>query len=139
MVPPFIANLHASHLVEAIDTLGEIGARATGLASERAVEFAYPPSAPQTPEVTPRGRRQKDEAGAWQHPTWQLLGLSFETPHFFSFGFDSELGAERSSFTAYAHGDLDGDGHVSTFEIQGASVLGHPPLLLPIRIEQEYE
>ncbi|MFX8708257.1 hypothetical protein ABTM42_20500, partial [Acinetobacter baumannii] len=39
--------------------------------------------------------------------------------HAFSFQFTSSLGETESRFVATAHGDLDGDGVVSTFETHG--------------------
>src|SRR5262249_39736823 len=80
---------------------------------------AFPDSAPLTPAEVPRGVRDDDPPGAWDHPTWRALGFGFDHPHAFSFAFDSTHGPSESQFRATAHGDLDGDGVTSTFEIQG--------------------
>ena len=42
-----------------------------------------------------------------------------EHAHYFAFAFESENGRKRSTFSATAHGDLDGDGLESTFRLQG--------------------
>jgi hypothetical protein len=60
-----------------------------------------------------------DPAGTWDHLTWATLGFSLNGSHYFSFAFDSAPGDTRSSFVARAHGDLDGDGERSTFEVSG--------------------
>ena len=62
-------------------------------------------------------------AEAWDTPTWKALGFQpavTGAPHAFAFSFDSTLGKAHSSFVASAHGDLDGDGLTSTFEVRGA-------------------
>ena len=77
-----------------------------------------------------------DPFGTWQTPTWQALGFppprasgrafTEGQPHAFSFAFDSTLSPARSSFVAHAHGDLDGNGVMSTFELRGHDVEGDP-------------
>ena len=47
------------------------------------------------------------------------LGLAFDTPHSYSFEFDSERRGRRSKYVATAQGDLDGDGQLSEFSIRG--------------------
>lgn len=82
----------------------------------------FPPSAPMTPPLPPRGRCEPDPPTAWQDPGW--VALDFRpgapgAPHCFSFAFDSTLAPPHASFRAHAHGDLDGDGITSTFQITG--------------------
>jgi hypothetical protein len=77
-----------------------------------------------------------DVPALWQTPTWTRLhfppthasGRAFAEgePHAFAFGFDSTLSHARSSFVAHAHGDLDGNGTMSTFEIRGYDADGDP-------------
>jgi hypothetical protein len=142
-IPAFVRDLHASHFAEATLGLASIGEgailHATPLsvpASPGGVEKAFPASAPLTPSRPPRGTRAVDVPGLWQTPTW--LALHFPPPrgsgrafaegeaHAFAFGFDSTLSRARSAFVAHAHGDLDGNGTMSTFEIRGHSVDGDP-------------
>ncbi len=82
-----------------------------------------------TPSAPPRGRCEADAPGAWDAPTWTALDFRPAppgTPHCFAFGFDSTLSPARAAFRAYAHGDLDGDGIVSTFEVTGHYVDADP-------------
>jgi type II secretory pathway pseudopilin PulG len=122
-VPAFVRNLHASKLVEPVDGVTAIAEGATTYAKAHDVPHAYPPSAPLTPAVVPHGTREVDPVGAWDQPTWKALGFRAAeegVPHAFAFAFESANGDARSSFTAIAHGDLDGDGVTSTFEVRGS-------------------
>lgn len=144
-VPAFVRNLHASKLVEPVDGLNAIAEGATAYAKTHDVLHAYPPSAPLTPPVVPRGTREADPPGAWDQPTWTALGFRAAeegVPHAFAFSFDSTNGALRSSFVASAHGDLDGDGLPSTFEVRGhddQSTGGVPVIDPGMRVEAEIE
>jgi hypothetical protein len=80
-----------------------------------------------------------DPAGTWDHPTWRRLDFAETDPHGFSFEFISELGRERSTFIARAHGDLDGDGVTSTFEITGESTATEAPTLGTLWVHREVE
>jgi hypothetical protein len=138
-VPAFVRNLHASRLSEPMDGLLRIGASATALAERRALPRAYPASAPLTPATVPAGTRVEDPPETWQHPTWQELGFRIDHAHYYSFAFDSDNGDERSWFRATAHGDLDGDGLLSTFELRGEWQKGGQPVTFPIEIQREIE
>ncbi|MBN2193954.1 MAG: hypothetical protein JW751_14150 [Polyangiaceae bacterium] len=139
MLPAFLGNLHASQLVEAMSGLEQIASRACALAAGRPVTEAFPPSVELTPAKVPRGERVLDPPGTWSHPTWQELGFAQASPHAFSFGFTSDRGATLATFRAYAHGDLDGDGNLSTFSIVGASPEGGAPIVEPLGMHREVE
>lgn len=127
MVPAFARQLQASRFVEPVQGLQRLGASAVAYASERSVGEAFPPGVQLTPDAPPRGRCEVDPPGIWDRPTWRALDfrpVPLDDPHCFAFGFDSSLSAARSSFRAYAHGDLDGDGITSTFEVTGEDVDG---------------
>ena len=89
------------------------------------------------------GYRFHGGSPAW--PTWVALGFRASpegAPHAYSFEFVSNLGPSRSAFVARAHGDLDGDGVTSTFEVRGHASEGDPsgPAVEPgMRIEAETE
>lgn len=138
-VPPFIRNLHASRLTEPLAGLERISARAAALADAAPVLQAYPPSVPLTPAQVPRGELVADPPGTWAHPTWRLLDFALESPHAFSFEFASLNAADRSTYTAVAHGDLDGDGVQSTFQVSGATRAGHAPETSPLEVVREVE
>jgi hypothetical protein len=139
MIPTFLRNVHASRLSEPVDGLKRIAAHATLRASGLPTESAYPESAPFTPAVTPRAELVLDPAGTWDSPTWRALDFSFDVPHAYSFSFNSTNGEARSTFTAHARGDLDGDGITSSFSISGSVERGAEPSVLPMEIYREVE
>lgn len=121
-VPAFVRNLHASKLVEPVDGLKAIAEGATSYAKAHDVPHAYPPSAPLNPAAVLRGTREADPPQAWDTPTWKALAFrpaEEGVPHAFAFAFTSANAPTRSTFSAVAHGDLDGDGVTSTFQIAG--------------------
>lgn len=141
-IPAFVRDLHASRLVEPIDGLNRIAAAAAAHAVEHAGSGGasrYPESAPRTPREVPSGAPALDPPGVWEHPTWVTLGLSFDTPHSYSFEFDSGRRGRRSKYTATAQGDLDGDGQLSEFSIRGEAVEGREPVTLPMEMRREIE
>jgi len=119
--------------------LQRIAARAAQLADGSPQAKAFPESAPLTPAHVPRGELVKDPPGTWNHPTWRLLDFSFDVPHAYSFELQTSNGADVSSFTATARGDLDGDGVLSTFEISGSVKPGQAPVTLPLEVQREIE
>jgi hypothetical protein len=151
-LPTFFRDLHASHLVEPVDGLQRIGVSAlayhethraaavgalpAGVAPP-AAPGALPVSAPLTPADVPRGVLREDPAGTWDHPTWQALAFRPTregVPHAFSFSFENQ----GTGFVALAHGDLDGDGVLSTFELRGT--VGDVSRLEPgLYIDAEFE
>jgi hypothetical protein len=142
-VPAFVRELHASRLAEPVQGLQRIGAAAVAHAEGRPTQQAFPPSAPLTPSAPPKGTPAADPPGSWDTPTWTALGFrpSAEgVPHAFAFRFDAELSPARSAFFARAHGDLDGDGALSTFEISGGALAGQPAVVAPgMYVEAELE
>ncbi len=128
-VPTFVREVHASRFVEPVGGLQRIGAAAVSYAHAHPVPQAFPPSVPLTPGAPPRGRCEADPPGAWEQPTWRALDfrpVPPDAPHCFAFSFDSGLSPARSTFRAQAHGDLDGDGISSTFEVTGHYAEGDP-------------
>jgi hypothetical protein len=138
-LPSFARNLHASRLVEPIDGLNKIATRATALAAGRPAAEAYPESVGLTPPEVPRGVRVTDPPGTWDKPTWRELEFSFTEPHCYSFSFESHDAPGKATFHAVAHGDLDGDGVLSTFEISGSSKDGSDPTVSPLEMHREIE
>jgi len=135
-IPAFFRDLRSSRFAEPTEGLAHLGEGAVAYAASHLVGEAFPPSAPLTPAHPPRGIMAADPFGTWQTPTWQALGFppprasgrafTEGQPHAFSFAFDSTLSPARSSFVAHAHGDLDGNGVMSTFELRGHDVEGDP-------------
>ncbi len=90
----------------------------------------FPRDQPLTPDVTGqrccRGPldRDRDErcdvaARLWNTPTWTSLKFAIGDQHRFGYAFASTGVGERARFTVTAHGDLDCDGILSTFERYG--------------------
>ena len=119
-LPAFLKNLHASRMTEAIDGLERLELRAMILSDSAPMSAAFPATCPLTPEQVPRASLILDPPHTWDHPTWRLLAFSFETPHAYAFQFSSQNAPEGSRFEAEAHGDLDGDGVLSTFRTSGS-------------------
>jgi type II secretory pathway pseudopilin PulG len=129
-VPTFVREVHASRFVEPVEGLQRIGAAAVAYGRLHPIAQGFPASAPETPALPPRGRCEADPPDLWeQQPTWAALDFRPAppgTPHCYAFTFDSTLSPSKSLFRADAHGDLDGDGIVSTFEMTGRYVEGDP-------------
>jgi hypothetical protein len=148
-VPAFVRELHASRFVEPVEGVEKIAAHAVAYAHDRPIASAFPASAPLTPSQAPHGTREVDPPGAWDHPSWKALDfrpVPEGVPHAFAFAFDSVaapsapagapssgspdasgvVNGARSTFAAHAHGDLDGDGITSTFEVRGHAAEGEP-------------
>ncbi len=140
-VPTFIRNLSASKVTEPIDGLDRMVTSAVAYANERPQELSFPPSAPLTPAEPPRGVRARDPAEAWEHLTWRSLDFRYDEPHAFAFQFESATLPDKTmTFVATAHGDLDGDGTQSTFEVRGERRPGEPARVLPgMYVEREVE
>ncbi len=141
-VPAFVRGLSASKLTEAMDGLASISAGAVSKAEGHRHDESFPPSVSLTPADVPRGERVTDPPGTWDHLTWRALGFRIETPHAFSFQFDSAMvkGTDVARFSAKAFGDLDGDGQLSRFEVQGERKPGESARILPgMLIASEYE
>lgn len=138
-IPAFLKNLHASRMSEALDGLEQIAVRANVLSDSAPLTAAFPAPAPLTPASVPRASLVVDPPHTWDHPTWRLLGFAIETPHAYSFQFDSQNGPDISRFTAEAHGDLDGDGVLSTFKTGGSLQPGQPAKREILEVTREVE
>ena len=137
-VPTFVREVHASRLVEPTDGLARLGANAIAYAD---ANNRFPDSAPMTPAVPPRGKKEADPPGTWDTPAWKALEFRPApegTPHAYAFQFDAPKPNE--AFVARARGDLDGDGILSTFEIRGGIAPADKPKLVPgMYVEAELE
>ncbi|MBK8253338.1 MAG: hypothetical protein IPK82_11820 [Polyangiaceae bacterium] len=132
-IPGFVRNLSASKLSEPIDGLDRMVTNAIGYAETHPHEISFPPSAPLTPAQVPRGVRATDPPEVWEHLTWKSLQFGFTEAHAFAFQFttDFDPNTQVFRFTATSHGDLDGDGMLSTFEVKGERLPGQSPKVLP--------
>ena len=141
-VPAFYASLSASKTTEALDGLGRISRAAVTQADERVLRDSFPPGVELTPATVPRGVKVKDPQGTWEHLTWRALDFRMDHEHAFAFRFDSSFDESRqvARFSARAHGDLDGDGNVSTFEVRGERESRQPARLMAgLLVDREVE
>lgn len=138
--PTFLRDLHASRMTEAVDGLTSIGANAAAYADGKELAASFPPPAPRTPADVPRGVAVEDAPGTWDGPTWKALQFGFDQPHRYSFEFDVTPEPQRIWFAASAFGDLNGDGILSTFRIQGERGVGGEAVLRPgLYVHREVE
>ncbi len=131
-IPTIARQAYASHLIEATSGLERMSTAAIAQAQGKPATDAFPGPAPLTPTEPPRGIREVDVPGTWEHPTWTKLNFKavpLGIPHAFSFAFDPTSTPGKSSFVARAHGDLDGDGQRSTFEMRGTADDTRGPIL----------
>jgi len=136
-VPAFVREMHASRFVEPTDGLARLAASAVAYADENGGKL--PASAPLTPASPPRGKKEADPPGTWEHPTWKAVAFRPApdgVPHAYSFAFE----AQPAGFVAQARGDLDGDGVLSTFEVRGHVRPGEKAAVAPgMYVEAELE
>lgn len=141
-IPAFVRNLHASKLSEPVEYLDKLVSNTVAYANTKPQDISFPPSAPLTPIEVPRGVRITDPPEIWEHLTWRTLDFRIDEPHAFSFRFESELDPNThiARFVATAHGDLDGDGKLSTFQVRGERLPGQPARVLPgMYVDREVE
>jgi hypothetical protein len=139
VVPAFVRNVHASYVSEATSGVSELAQRTAARLEADATPSALPAPAPLTPSAVPRGLRVKDPPGTWEHPTWRALAFAFDTPHAYSFEYQSEATGDALNFRAIAHGDLDGDTILSTVEMGGRCQPGRAPVLSALDVAHEIE
>lgn len=101
-----IYNLAVDYYMEQVEAEGGSFANAT-----------FPPStASHPPEIGKSAVTTND----WHlNPTFQELGFSIEEPHYYQYAFTSEGVGENATFSVTARGDLDGDGELSRFVMEG--------------------
>ncbi len=95
---------------------------------------AFPVSAPLTPagksccdpKLDRDGDNRCDAApAAWKHPAWSALGtfgrggFAMTDQHYFQYKFESSGTLKDARYTITAQADLDCDGVLSTFRVQG--------------------
>ena len=143
-VPAFVREVKASRFVEPVEGLERLSAAAMAYALDHPATEGFPETAPLTPPTPPRGTREVDPPGTWDNATWQALrfrAVPEGDTHAFSFAFDSTRSPGRSTFVAHAHGDLNGNGVTSTFEVRGHFFADEPaPVVDPgMYVEAEVE
>jgi type II secretory pathway pseudopilin PulG len=68
-----------------------------------------------------RGKQYQSNSGDWSVSPWREMGFQISpSPQFYAYSFKSDGAGATARAQAIAHGDLDGDGHLSTFSGQVA-------------------
>ncbi len=114
-VPAFVRNVSASHLVEATEGLARIQ---EGVIALSKADGHLPEATPLTPATVPRAERVLDPPGTWDAPGWRAIHFSAAPEgmsHRYAFAMDRP---SEGDLVARAHGDLDGDGVLSAFELR---------------------
>ena len=64
-----------------------------------------------------KGQKWQSGSGHWNSAGWACLRFTMDGPQYFQYQFDQ---TDSKNFSSLAHGDLDGDGLLSTFIATGA-------------------
>jgi len=82
---------------------------------------------PSTP-ASIQGRKYQSQPSEWQDAGWNCLRFSVSDPQYFQYNYWVTGSVTRDSdgdtFTALGRGDLDGDGQLSTFSMEGRLTVG---------------
>jgi Tfp pilus assembly protein PilE len=82
----------------------------------------FPPSSKDSvpAELTSiRGKQYQSNAGDWAVTPWREMNFQISpSPQFYAYSFKSDGAGNAARAQGVAHGDLDGDGHLSTFSSQ---------------------
>jgi type IV pilus assembly protein PilA len=81
------------------------------------------------PAAAPAAQKYQSQKSDWNtgdsNNGWQCLKFSLEEPQYFNYQYlVGSTNAANGSFTAVAHGDLNGDGTTSTFQVYGSAQSG---------------
>ncbi len=78
-----------------------------------------PPDGP-TPASVPMASKAPVVAGQWDTQGWACLKFAIDAPSYYSYQYASNSGTGTAAvYSAYAFGDLDGNGVQSTFRLVG--------------------
>jgi type IV pilus assembly protein PilA len=68
-----------------------------------------------------QGRKYQSSPADWNLGTWPCLKFTMSEPQYFQYNYlaPGSLTTAGGTFQALAHGDLNGDGNTSTFELDG--------------------
>jgi prepilin-type N-terminal cleavage/methylation domain-containing protein len=122
-LPAFNRYVRRSRTTEAVTNIQRIFAAQVTYNNEihdRSVSGRFV-NAPATPSRAPNSGKYPANIALWAGIVeWTELGFAMEGSHYFQY----ESPGNTAGFTASAHGDLDGDGDLSTFNRVGVMVSG---------------
>jgi type IV pilus assembly protein PilA len=79
-----------------------------------------PSATAKVPATVPLASKVKTTATDWTTTTWSCLKFSINEPQFYQYDYQAAGVAVAATYTGSAYGDLDGNGTVSTFALNGA-------------------
>jgi type IV pilus assembly protein PilA len=115
-VRKYLANAKS---VEARNALGQIAKDAS---TAEAAANAFCPNAPMVPSdlASVQGKKYQSTKADWNQAGWRCLMFSLEMPQYYAYSYTTvTTDGNSGGFTAYAYGDLDGNGIYSTFSVVG--------------------
>jgi prepilin-type N-terminal cleavage/methylation domain-containing protein len=135
-IPAFMKNARKAKTTEATTNVKKIydGARSyymeesMGRGSIQPIAKQFPDST-NTATVTPdpntvccatSGKKCAPDPALWTDAGWQALKFSMDDPHYYGYVYSASGTDDSSTFSASAHGDLDCDTTLSTFEMVGS-------------------
>ncbi len=135
-VPSCLRAIRLSRTAEASESLEQLTvAGALYLEQKNAAKLV---STPTTPAQVPAGKPVSDAEGTWAHPTFKALGFEPPQPHWYAYRVEIDPDI-ATPLRAVAHGDLDGDGVLSTFSRtlgrEGNQIVVRPGLLVTQDLE----
>lgn len=80
----------------------------------------FPPSSNGSVPADPmnvRGKAYRSSKADWAASPWKELQFSLTQDQYYTYNFESEGAGALASATVTAKGDLDGDGHMSTYRL----------------------
>ena len=126
-IPAFMDYMKRSKKTEASLQLNKIGKNAKRAYAETS-EFprGTAPLVTAAPCCGQDMNRCQSTAKDWQHPVWQALDFEIDEPSLFQYSYESD----GKTFTAKAIGDLDCDGIMITYQLDGKAENGNPTVTL---------
>lgn len=129
-VPAFMKYIRRAKTTEAVLNLRRIyDASVAYYSDEHSVRTGaiilkqFPTSVTSTPNVTAcngsTSKKIAPQAAFWSDPTWGALNYAVDDPFMYQYDYVSAGQGTAAEFTAGAHGDLNCDGQLSTFERVG--------------------
>ena len=150
-IPAFLKYIRRSKTTEARMNLFQLRTRALAYYSKprtgkngKALPAEFPCSnmgwvcSPTAKPCSNNATRYKPNPKNWQHACWKQLGFSLKQGHYYRYCFRAAGKGESASFTIRAQGDLDCDGKLSLYEVQGYIANGKP-IVTPIRTQRSLE
>ena len=127
-LPPEVLRARAAEASSMVDRIYRAEISYFNMSSERTTASFF--AAPPTPVSTPTASPYPANAALWlESPQWRAGEFYIATEHYYQYQVVPGPTGITSSFVVMAHGDLDGDGILSTYrraavlnagEIQGA-------------------